>query len=287
MNAKILNGKMLSEEIFLTLSNRIETLKKSHEFYPGLAVVLVGDNPASRVYVRNKQKAAEKVGMKSELIQLPSNTTQEELLNVIESLNLNHDIHGVLVQLPLPKHIDEQLVLQKIDYEKDVDGFHPMNVGKFVLNEQSALPCTPFGIMTLLKHYDINVSGKHAVVIGRSNIVGKPMGLMLLKEDATVTYVHSKTKNIEKYIKDADVLVVAVGMPHFVTKDMIKEGAIVIDVGINRTDDGKIVGNVCQTVSEKASYLTPVPGGVGPMTIAMLLQQTVDLAEQQLTKRQG
>lgn len=245
---------------------------------PHLAVVLVGENPASQVYVRNKENGCIKAGIRSTVIRLRETCTQEELEKTVVSLNEDASVHGILVQLPLPKHLDEASVLRLIDPDKDVDGFHAMNSGRLMNGQPGFVPCTPLGVMKLLESYDINPSGKHAVVIGRSNIVGKPMAMLLLKANATVTVCHSRTQNLADITRQADILVAAVGRPNFVTADMVKPGAAVIDVGINRVD-GKIVGDVdYDAVSETAGYITPVPGGVGQMTIAMLLANTLDAA---------
>ena len=241
----------------------------------GLAVIIVGEDPASQVYVRNKKKDCDEVGFNSEVIALPENTEEKELLALIDTLNKREDIHGILVQLPLPKHINEDAVINTISPEKDVDAFHPENVGHIMIGDYTFLPCTPAGIMEMLKFYNISVAGKKCVVIGRSNIVGKPMALMLLEKNATVTIAHSRTKNLKELTKEADVVVVAIGKAKFVTEDMVKEGAVIVDVGINRID-GVLYGDVdFENVEKKASYITPVPGGVGPLTIAMLLLNTV------------
>lgn len=242
---------------------------------PHLAVVLVGDNPASQVYVRNKENACRKAGIRSTAIRLPQECTQQELEDVVCGLNADAQVHGILVQLPLPAHLDEAAVLRLIDPDKDVDGFHAMNSGRLMNGQKGFVPCTPLGVMKLLEAYEIPVRGRHAVVIGRSNIVGKPMAMLLLAADATVTVCHSRTQNLPDITRQADILVAAVGRPGFVTPDMVKPGAVVIDVGINRVDGG-IVGDVDPAVSEAAGYLTPVPGGVGQMTIAMLLHNTLE-----------
>ena len=243
---------------------------------PHLAVVLVGENPASQVYVRNKENACRKAGMRSTLIRLPESCTQQALEQTVRELNADESVHGVLVQLPLPAHLDEAAVLRLIDPDKDVDGFHAMNAGRLMSGQPCFVPCTPLGVMTLLEAYDIPVRGRHAVVVGRSNIVGKPMALLLLAADATVTVCHSRTENLADVTREADILVAAVGRPNFITADMIKPGAAVIDVGINRVD-GALVGDVEYAgASEAAGYITPVPGGVGQMTIAMLLANTLD-----------
>ena len=255
-----------------------ETLRLKQEYgvTPGLAVVIVGDDPASRVYVNNKKKACELVGFRSEEYALPEKTTQEELLNLVNELNEKKDINGILVQLPLPKHLDDKAVIEAINPIKDVDAFHAVNVGKIMLGEYDFLPCTPAGVMEMLHSYDISVSGKNCVVIGRSNIVGKPMAMLLLHENATVTICHSKTVNLSEICSQADILVAAVGRPKFVTADMVKEGAVVIDVGMDRDENGKLCGDVdFENVKDKCSYITPVPGGVGPMTIATLMKNTI------------
>ena len=250
------------------------------EIKPGLAVILVGEDPASQVYVRNKKKACADVGIYSESYDLPAETSQAELLELIDKLNNKDDIHGILVQLPLPKHIDENAVINAIVPEKDVDAFHPVNVGKIMTGDYDFLPCTPAGVMCLLKHYNIDPSGKECVVVGRSNIVGKPQAMLLLHANGTVTICHSRTKDLKAKCLEADILVVAIGKPDFITGDMVKEGAVVVDVGINRKDDGKLTGDVdFDSVEPKASYITPVPGGAGPMTITMLLKNTVKAAE--------
>ena len=251
-------------------------LKQEYSVTPGLAVVIVGDDPASRVYVNNKKKACELVGFRSEEYALPEKTTQEELLNLVNELNEKKDINGILVQLPLPKHLDDKAVIEAINPIKDVDAFHAVNVGKIMLGEYDFLPCTPAGVMEMLHSYDISVSGKNCVVIGRSNIVGKPMAMLLLHENATVTICHSKTVNLSEICSQADILVAAVGRPKFVTADMVKEGAVVIDVGMDRDENGKLCGDVdFENVKDKCSYITPVPGGVGPMTIATLMKNTI------------
>lgn len=246
---------------------------------PHLAVVLVGENAASQVYVRNKENACKKAGIRSTVLRLPETCAQDELENAVRTLNADDSVHGILVQLPLPAHLDEAAVLRLIDPDKDVDGFHAMNSGRLMNGQRGFVPCTPLGVMRMLESYDIPVRGKHAVVIGRSNIVGKPMAMLLLAADATVTICHSRTENLAQITRQADILVAAVGRPRFVTADMVKPGAAVIDVGINRVD-GAIVGDVdFDGVSEVAGYLTPVPGGVGQMTIAMLLANTLDAAK--------
>ncbi|MFJ8237015.1 bifunctional methylenetetrahydrofolate dehydrogenase/methenyltetrahydrofolate cyclohydrolase FolD [Ureibacillus sp. NPDC094379] len=287
MASGIINGKEIGQEIRKSVEQRVTHLKEQG-ITPGLAVILVGENPASQTYVRNKQKSCEAIGIFSELIKLPAEVTEDELLEQIRSLNIREDIHGILVQLPLPKHINEDEVIATISPEKDVDGFSPVSVGKMMLGQETFLPCTPFGVMKLLEYTGIDVAGKHAVVVGRSHIVGKPMGQLLLQKDATVTYTHSKTKDLPSITKQADILIAAVGRPNFITKEHIKEGAVVIDVGINRDENNKLIGDVnFSDVDGTASYITPVPGGVGPMTITMLLFNTVQSAEKALTKSQA
>ncbi|MEK5332389.1 MULTISPECIES: bifunctional methylenetetrahydrofolate dehydrogenase/methenyltetrahydrofolate cyclohydrolase FolD [unclassified Lysinibacillus] len=285
MSSAIINGKEIGQEIRNSVAERVARLKEQG-LTPGLAVVLVGDNQASATYVRNKQKSCEAIGMFSELIKLPEETTQEELLVQIELLNNREDIHGILVQLPLPKHIDENIVIATIAVEKDVDGFSPVSVGKMMLGQETFLPCTPFGVMKLLEYSGIEIAGKHAVIVGRSHIVGKPMGQLLLQKDATVTYTHSKTPDLPSFTKQADILIAAVGRANFITKEHVKEGAVVIDVGINRDENNKLCGDVNFTeVDGIASHITPVPGGVGPMTITMLLFNTVQAAEIKLANK--
>lgn len=275
MAAQILDGKALSAKIKENLAEEI----KEKGIKPGLAVIIVGNDPASRVYVNNKKKACEVCGIYSEEHALPESTTEEELLSLIDSLNKRSDIHGILVQLPLPKGIDSEKVLLAIDHRKDVDAFHPVNVGKIMIGDYDFLPCTPAGVMELIHLTGIEVSGKECVVVGRSNIVGKPQAMLLLHENGTVTICHSRTKNLAEVCRRADILVAAVGKPRFITADMVKDGAVVIDVGMNRVD-GKLCGDVdFDEVSKKASAITPVPGGVGPMTIAMLMKNTVRAAQ--------
>ena len=278
MTARILDGKKLSAEIRASIKEETALLREKG-IVPGLAVVLVGDDPASRVYVGQKEKGCLEAGFASFLHRLPAATTQEELLGLIDRLNGDASVHGILVQLPLPPQIDPDTVLAAIRPEKDVDGFHPVNIGRLVAGLPSCEPCTPKGILRLLKSTGIPLAGKEAVVIGRSNIVGKPVALMLLAESATVTVCHSRTKDLAEHLRRADILVAAVGKPRFVTADMVKDGAVVVDVGINRLEEG-LVGDVDYgPVSEKASWVTPVPGGVGPMTIAMLLENTLEQAK--------
>lgn len=279
MGAQIIDGKQLSEQLRSGMENEVKKLKEQG-VTPGLTVILVGDNPASQVYVRNKAASCEKIGMRSEVIRLPEQTTERQLLDVLAGLNRNPDVHGILVQLPLPAHISEDEVLLAIDPAKDVDGFHPESVGNMVIGRDSFLPCTPAGCIELIKQTGVEIAGKHAVIIGRSNIVGKPVAMLLLRENATVTICHSKTKDIEQVTRQADILIAAVGRANMVKKSWVKPGAIVIDVGINRLDSGKLTGDVdFNDVVETAGYITPVPGGVGPMTITMLLLNTLRSAK--------
>ena len=278
--ATIIDGKLVSSEVRKKLALEVAEFKAASGVTPGLAVILVGNDPASAVYVRNKHKGCEEAGMNSYQIYLPEETTEEELLEKIDELNSDKNVHGILVQLPLPKHISEDKVIAKISEGKDVDAFNTSNVGKIVTGKYSFLPCTPAGIMELLKFYEVDISGKECVVIGRSNIVGKPMALLLLAENGTVTVCHSRTKNLAEVTKRADILIVAIGRAKFISADMVKDGAVVIDVGINRLDNGKLAGDVnFEEVAPKASYITPVPGGVGPMTITMLLENTLTAAK--------
>lgn len=277
--AEIISGKVVSAAKREEIKKRVEALKVKGKAV-GLAVIIVGNNSASRVYVNNKKKACEEVGIKSFEYALPEETTQGELLALIEKLNNSSEVNGILCQLPLPSHIDEQAIINAIDPKKDVDAFHPFNVGHIMIGDYTFLPCTPAGIMEMLKYYNIDVKGKKCVVIGRSNIVGKPMAMLLLKENGTVEICHSRTENLREETLSADILVAAVGKAYFVTADMVKEGAVVIDVGMNRNEEGKLCGDVCfDEVEKKASYITPVPGGVGPMTITMLLENTVRAVE--------
>ncbi|WP_149719058.1 bifunctional methylenetetrahydrofolate dehydrogenase/methenyltetrahydrofolate cyclohydrolase FolD [Campylobacter concisus] len=276
---KILDGKAVSLKVKESVKVRAEELKK-FGIEPTLAVILVGEDKASQTYVRAKEKACNEYGIKSVAHRLSENTTQAELLALINVLNLDDSIHGILVQLPLPKHIDTNTILATIDPAKDVDGFHAVNVGKLVSGLDGFVPCTPLGVMEILKEYGIDVAGLNAVVIGRSNIVGKPMANLLLNASATVTVTHSKTKNLKEICKNADLIVAAIGKPFFLKADMVKDSAVVVDVGINRLDDGRLVGDVdFDEVAPKCSYITPVPGGVGPMTIAMLLNNTILAAQ--------
>lgn len=269
--AKIIDGKQISLDIKNELKEKVAKYKEQG-IEITLVVVKVGNDPASAVYVRNKEKACEYVGINSKTLALPEETTEEELLNVVKELNEDKNVNGILVQLPLPKHIDESKVLLTIDSTKDVDGFHPVNIGKMVIGEDTFLPCTPAGIIEMIKRTDIDIEGKECVVIGRSNIVGKPMAMLMLKENATVTIAHSRTKDLKEVTKRADIIVAAIGKAKFVTADYVKEGAVVIDVGMDRDENGKLCGDVdFESVSKVASAITPVPGGVGPMTVTMLL----------------
>ena len=277
--AVIIDGKALSVKLKNNMKAKVDELKKSG-INPCLAVIIVGDNPASRVYVNNKKKSCEELGIRSLEFALPAETTEEELLKIIDDLNKDEDVDGILCQLPLPSHICEKNVINSISPEKDVDAFHPENVGHIMIGDYTFLPCTPAGVMEMLKEYEIDVAGKNCVVVGRSNIVGKPMTMLLLKENATVTVCHSRTKDLASFTKKADVLVSAVGKPGLITADMVKEDAVVIDVAINRLENGKLCGDVdFENVKEKASFITPVPGGVGPMTIATLMKNTVTAAQ--------
>lgn len=274
----IIDGKELSKKIRGQVKEEVENLNKKG-IYPKLAVIMVGEDPASKVYVRNKSKACNEAGIEYEEFILNENIEMDELLSLIENLNNRKDIHGILLQSPIPKHLDIDKAFETIDYRKDVDGFHPINIGKLALNKQTFISCTPHGVMKMLEEYEIELKGANVVILGRSNIVGKPLAQCLLNKDATVTICHSKTKNIEEITRNADILISAIGKPKFVTANMVKEGAVVIDVGINRLETG-IVGDVdFEEVSKKASHITPVPGGVGPMTIAMLLNNVVIAAK--------
>ena len=278
----LIDGKKISGEIRNRLSKEIQELKKKTGKTPGLATVLVGDDPASAVYVRNKNKICGELGFQSFEQKLSADTSEEKLLQLVGELNSNKDVHGILVQLPLPDQIDSEKILQAIDPKKDVDGFHPVNVGKLVVGNSLLTPCTPTGIIALLDRYDIEISGKNAVIIGRSNIVGKPVSMLLLHRNATITICHSRTQNLEEVTRSADILVAAVGRANFVTDEMVSEGTVVIDVGINRVD-GKLTGDVdFEPVSKKASHITPVPGGVGPMTIALLMENTLKAFKESL-----
>lgn len=282
VSSALISGKEIGQEIRNELAERINTLK-NQDITPGLAVILVGNNSASKTYVSNKQKTCEALGMHSRLLSFESDLSEDELVEAIHSLNNDPKIHGILVQLPLPKQITESKVLAAISPDKDVDGFHPINVGKMMLGQETFLPCTPYGVMKLLEYSGIEIAGKHAVVIGRSHIVGKPMGQLLLQKDATVTYAHSKTPNLKEITLQADILVVAVGRTKMITSDYVKDGAVVIDVGMNRDENNRLCGDVdFESVKDKASFITPVPGGVGPMTITMLMANTVQSAENEL-----
>ncbi|HJG22879.1 bifunctional methylenetetrahydrofolate dehydrogenase/methenyltetrahydrofolate cyclohydrolase [Enterococcus durans] len=277
--AELINGKELAEKMQAEIAIKVNELKEK-DIHPGLVVLLVGENPASQVYVRNKERSAKTIGIYSKVERYVQTISEADLLAEIEKYNQDPRFHGILVQLPLPEHIDEEKVLLAIDPKKDVDGFHPMNLGRLLAGNPDKIPCTPYGIMKMFEAYDIDLSGKRAVVIGRSNIVGKPMAQLMLMADATVTIAHSKTKQLPELAKEADILVVAIGRGHFVTKEFIKPGAVVIDVGMNRDENGKLIGDVkFDEVEPLASYITPVPKGVGPMTITMLMYQTVMAAE--------
>lgn len=279
MSAEIINGREIASELRTHMKTTVQEMKEQG-IKPHLTVILVGEDPASQSYVKGKEKAATEIDMSSEVIRLTEETTETQLLNKIDSLNNNSNVHGILVQLPLPEHIDEQKIIEAIDPSKDVDGFHPINVGKMMLGQDTFLPCTPHGILKLLEAKHITVEGKHAVIIGRSNIVGKPMGQLLLNEHATVTYCHSRTADLKAITKQADILIVAVGRAHFIDASYIKDGATVIDVGVNRIEDGSLTGDVDFTSAKKvADYITPVPRGVGPMTITMLLDNTIKAAK--------
>lgn len=279
MSAIMMSGKELAAEMNEEMQAKVEELKMKGVI-PGLAVLLVGEDPASQTYVRNKEKRAQALGFHSVIERYPDTISEEQLLKELDRYNQDSTIHGILVQLPLPKQINSEKVLNAIDSKKDVDGFHPINMGKLLIGKPDKIACTPYGILKLLERHQIEIAGKTAVVIGRSNIVGKPMAQLLLMNDATVTIAHSKTKNLAAIARTADILVVAIGRGHFVTKDFIKPGAAVIDVGMNRDQNGKLIGDVkTDEVSEVAGYLTPVPGGVGPMTITMLLYQTIKSAQ--------
>ena len=283
--ANIIDGKSISAAIREEIKAETEAFANEYGFRPGLAVVIVGEDPASQVYVRNKRRACEEVGFYSEAYELPASTTQEELNALVDKLNANDKIHGILCQLPLPKHLDENEVILRIDPKKDVDAFHPTNVGRIMIGDYSFLPCTPAGVMALLDRSGIEISGKECVVVGRSNIVGKPQAMLLLHANGTVTVCHSRTKDLAEVCRRADILVAAIGKADFFKDDMIKEGAVVIDVGMNRRADGKLTGDVdFESVAPKASYITPVPGGVGPMTITMLMQNTLTAAKQAVEK---
>ena len=279
--AQIIGGKMLSQKIRLKLKQETDNLKQVGIF-PKLAVIMVGDNKASKLYVKNKSKACEQIGIEYEEYILDSNIQMKELINLIELLNNKEEINGILLQSPISNHLDINLAFKTIDYKKDVDGFNPLNIGKLVLGQNTFTPCTPLGIMRMLEEYNIKVEGANSVIIGRSNIVGKPLFQCLLNKNSTVTICHSKTKNISDITNRADILFVALGKSRFITANMVKEGVVIIDIGINRSDDGKISGDVdFEQVSKKASYITPVPGGVGPMTVTMLMHNVIKAAKEQ------
>ena len=283
--AIIMDGKALSAKIRTQIREQSAQLEAETGIKPGLAVIIVGEDPASKIYVRNKAKACEEVGFKSEVYELPEKTTEDELLDIVKVLNSRSDIHGILVQSPLPSHLDEALIVNNISPEKDVDAFHPENVGRIMIGDYSFLPCTPAGVMEFLKEYGIETRGKNCVVVGRSNIVGKPMAMLLLHADATVTICHSKTQNLADVTKNADIIVMAVGKADMLKGDMVKDGAVIIDVGMNRNALGKLTGDVDFAQCEpKASYITPVPGGVGPMTITMLMKNTLTSARKAAKK---
>lgn len=278
--SNIIDGKAVSQSVKDRIKEEVAELKVKHGVVPGLAVIIVGDNPASRIYVNNKKKACEYVGFDSYEYALPEETTETELLELIQKLNNDEKIDGILCQLPLPKHIDENVIINNIAPNKDVDAFHPVNVGKIMIGDYSFLPCTPAGVMELIASTGVDIKGKECVVVGRSNIVGKPMSMLLLHKSGTVTICHSKTKDLKAECKRADILVAAVGVPNLIKGDMIKEGAVVIDVGMNRLENGKLCGDVeFESASKAAGYITPVPGGVGPMTIAMLMHNTLTAAK--------
>lgn len=281
--ATLIDGKKVSQEIRLKLAEETKCFIEETTIQPHLVVIIVGNNPASMTYVKNKKTSCEAVGFKSTVIELPIEITEAELLTKIIELNEDSAVHGILVQLPLPSHISEEKVIQTISVEKDVDGFHPYQVGALASGMKCLKPCTPSGVIELLKAYGIEISGRHAVIVGRSHIVGKPLMQLLLDENATVTVCHSKTTDLAQFTKTADILVVAIGRANFIKANMVKDGAVVIDVGLNRLDNGKLVGDVSfDEVSDKVSYITPVPGGVGPMTITMLLRNTLKAAKNQL-----
>lgn len=287
MAAIIIDGKEIAKKTKSEIVDQVQEMK-TQGITPGLAVILVGDNQASRTYVNSKQKTARELGMHNVLIEYPESITEQELLAKIDELNKDEDIHGILVQLPLPGHINETHLIEAISPEKDVDGFHPINIGRMMTGQDAFLPCTPFGVMVMMNEMGIDLAGKHVVVIGRSNIVGKPAGQLFLNKNATVTYCHSKTKDLKEHTRQADVVVAAVGKAGLITADHIKAGAVVIDVGMNRDEEGKLCGDVAYAeVKEKAGYITPVPGGVGPMTIAMLMYNTLKSAKNHLNKLQN
>lgn len=283
--AEIINGKDVSAKVRKDIALEVEKLRAESNIIPGLAVVLVGDDPASSIYVRNKHRACLEVGMNSYEFRFPADVDEKDILKKIDELNCDPTVHGILVQLPLPEHIDERKVIERISPDKDVDSFHPENVGRIMIGEPYFLPCTPAGIMELLGYYGVEIAGKECVIVGRSNIVGKPMALLLLAKNGTVSVCHSRTRDLSEHTRRADILVVAVGKPEFITADMVKEDAVVIDVGINRMEDGRVVGDVSfSDVADRASMITPVPGGVGPMTITMLLKNTLNAAKRRILK---
>jgi methylenetetrahydrofolate dehydrogenase (NADP+) / methenyltetrahydrofolate cyclohydrolase len=287
MAAIIIDGKEIAKKKKHEIADQVQELKKQG-VTPGLAVILVGDNQASRTYVNSKQKTARELGMHNVLIEYPVSITEQELLAKIDELNKDEDIHGILVQLPLPDHISEKKLIEAISPEKDVDGFHPINIGRMMTGQDAFLPCTPYGVMVMMKEIEVDLAGKHVVVVGRSNIVGKPAGQLFLNENATVTYCHSRTKDLKEHTKQADVIIAAVGKADLITADHVKPGAVVIDVGMNRNELGKLCGDVAyEEVKEKAGYITPVPGGVGPMTIAMLMYNTMKSAKNHMNRLQN
>lgn len=287
MAAIIIDGKEIAQKKKLEIADQVQELKKQG-VTPGLAVILVGDNQASRTYVNSKQKTARELGMHNVLIEYPVSITEQDLLAKIDELNKDEEIHGILVQLPLPDHISEKKLIEAISPDKDVDGFHPINIGRMMTGQDAFLPCTPYGVMVMMKEIEMNLAGKHVVVVGRSNIVGKPAGQLFLNENATVTYCHSRTKDLKEYTKQADVIIAAVGKADLITADHVKPGAVVIDVGMNRNELGKLCGDVAyDEVKEKAGYITPVPGGVGPMTIAMLMYNTLKSAKNHMNRLQN
>jgi len=282
MTHNIIDGKEVAKAIREELKTDVKKLSEKG-ITPHLSVIIIGDDPASHSYVNGKEKASREVGIESEVFRLPEDTSEADLLKKIDQLNQEPQVHGILVQLPLPEHIDEHKVIEAISPSKDVDGFHPINVGNMLIGQKAFLPCTPHGIVKMLEFKDVEIEGKHVVVVGRSNIVGKPMGQLLLNKNATVTYCHSRTNDLKKWTQEADILIVAVGREHFIDGSYVKDGAVVIDVGVNRTKEGKLTGDVdFESAKEKASLITPVPGGVGPMTITMLLANTVDAAKGEL-----
>ena len=282
---QIIDGKALAQEIQESVALEVRNLKEKHDIVPGLAVILVGDDPASHAYVKMKAKACEKVGFYSITHNMPDTISQEEIIGTIEMINENPRIDGILVQLPLPKHIDTNAILEVIDPAKDVDGFHPYNVGRLATNLDGFVPCTPLGVMKMFEKYDIDLEGKDVCVVGASNIVGKPMAALLLNANATVTITHIYTKDLASHTKKADIVIVGVGVPGLIKADMVKDGAVLIDIGINRLDDGRLVGDAdFETLKDKCSYITPVPGGVGPMTIAMLLSNTLKAAKARVSE---